>query len=220
MKKEIKLEDFTDEYVLGEIKKLKYTYGLNKVIRYNLDRQEKHQTQSVAEHICNMIFLAHYFKDLEDPENKMDFAKVIRIIMMHDMGEIETGDIITVAKTSLDEDLERAAVKNVKLKSPSFIAREIDELFEEFENPKTLEGKFARAIDKLEGQIFWIEKEGVEMVKFIDAKAGLDINIVYPILMEKIFKQITGDGFLFIKRFLEVIHQEKMKTGIILTKKP
>ena len=182
MNAQIKIEDLTEEYVLSEIKKIKYTYGLNKVIRYNLDRQEAYQTQSVAEHLLNMIFLAHYFRDLEDSGHKMDFEKVIRIIMMHDMGEIETGDIITVAKTNEDEDEERKAIQKVKAKSPKFVSDEIEELYGEFENPKTLEGKFALAIDKLEGQIFWIEKKGVEMVKHINAVAGFDINLVQPIM--------------------------------------
>ena len=49
------LDKYTDEYVLGEVRKLQYTYGLNKVIRYNLERLEKFQTQSVAEHLTNIV---------------------------------------------------------------------------------------------------------------------------------------------------------------------
>jgi hypothetical protein len=52
----------TDEYILSEIEKLKYPYGLNRVIRFNLERKEEFQTQSVAEHVTNMIFLAYYFR--------------------------------------------------------------------------------------------------------------------------------------------------------------
>jgi 5'-deoxynucleotidase YfbR-like HD superfamily hydrolase len=88
----------TDTYIADEIEKLRYTYGLNKVIRYNQKRKEEPQTQSVAEHVTNSIFLAYYFRDFEDPNHELDFDKVIKIIMMHDMGEIETGDIMSPAK--------------------------------------------------------------------------------------------------------------------------
>ena len=128
MPKIIKSEDLTTEYILAEIKKIKYTYGLNKVIRYNLKRNEKFQTQSVAEHLTNMMYLAYYFRSLEDPENKLDWDKVIKIILMHDLGEIETGDIITVAKTFLDENKEREAIQKVKEQSPDFVATQIYQL--------------------------------------------------------------------------------------------
>ncbi len=209
------IEQFTDEYVLAEIKKIKYTYGLNSVIRYNLEREEHHKTQSVAEHVTNMLFLAYYFKELEDPKLEMDFDKVVRMILVHDMAEIETGDIITTIKTSADNEVERLAVKTVKEKSPEFVAKEIEELYDEIEETKTFEARYVKAIDKLEGQIFWIEKEGVEMVDFIDKKTGIDINVVYPIMMDKINKMLNDFDFKYIIRFMEVIHQERMKTGLI-----
>lgn len=211
----ITIEKFTDEYVLSEIKKIKYTYGLNSVIRYNLERDELHKTQSVAEHVTNMLFLAYYFRELEDPTNEMDFDKVIRMILFHDMSEIETGDIIAAIKTDKDREVEREATKSVKEKSPGFVAKEIEELYDEMEAMKTSEARFVKAIDVLEGQIFWTEKEGIEMVDFIHKKTGLDINVVYPIMMDKICKLLNIFYFKYILRFMDVIHQEKMKTGII-----
>jgi 5'-deoxynucleotidase YfbR-like HD superfamily hydrolase len=71
----MKIEDITEDWILQEIEKLKYTYGLNKVVRYNLIREEIYETQSVAEHVTNMLILAHYFRELEDPERKMDMEK-------------------------------------------------------------------------------------------------------------------------------------------------
>jgi 5'-deoxynucleotidase YfbR-like HD superfamily hydrolase len=211
----MKLEDYTDEYVLSEIQKLKYTYGLNSVIRYNLARDEVYQTQSVAEHVCNTLFLAHYFRPLEDPESEMNFEKVIKLIMMHDMGEIETGDVITVAKDSGHDELEKQAIATVMRKSPDFVRNEIQELYTEMEHPQTAEGRFAKAMDKLEGQIFWIEREGVEMVAHIDKEAGLDISVVHPIMMNKIYALLDEYNMPYVRRFMEVIDQEKRKTGLI-----
>ncbi len=204
-----------EEYVLAEIEKLKYPYGLNSVIRFNLKREETFQTQSVAEHVTNMIFLAHYFRDLEDPRHELDFEKVIKLIMTHDMGEIETGDVIVVHKKESHEILEREAIKLVRQKSPEFIAKEIESLYEEFESPETQEGRYARAIDKLEGQMFWMDKKGVEMVVHIHKTVGLKTKIVHPIHMKKVFDMLDDYNFPVIKRFLEVMEKKKYSYGVI-----
>jgi len=208
-------EQLSDEYILAEIEKLKYPYGLNGVIRYNLTRKEPFRTQSVAEHVANMIFLAHYFRDFEDPGHELNFEKLIKLIMVHDMGEIETGDVVTVAKGESHELLEREAIKLVREKSPLFIAKEVESLYEEFTNPKTKEGKYAQAIDKFEGQFFWVEKEGVEMLIEVHKTVGLDSKIVHPIHMAKVFNMLDAYNFPVIRRFLEVIEKKKYSYGII-----
>ena len=195
-------EPLSDEYIWSEIEKLRYTYGLNSVIRYSLKRKEPFQTQSVAEHVTNMIFLAYYFRDLEDPRNELDFEKVIKLIMMHDMGEIETGDIVTVAKTESHEILEKEAIKLVKQKSPGFVANEVESLYEEFTDPKTKEGKYAKAIDKFEGQIFWVDKEGVEMLNHVHRTMGLQMKVTHSVHLGKVFKMLDAYNFSVMIRFL------------------
>ena len=61
-----------ENHILREVDRLLYTYGINKVIRYSKGRVEEYQTQSVAEHVANMIFCAYYFRDLEDANREMD----------------------------------------------------------------------------------------------------------------------------------------------------
>ena len=207
--------NLTEEYILSEIEKLLYPYGLNKVIRYNFIRKEEFQTQSVAEHVANMIFLAYYFRTYEDPKNELDFDKVIKLIIMHDLGEIETGDVIIVAKNENHEILEREAILVVKEKSPTFIAEEIETLYEEFENPKTKEGKYAKAIDKFEGQIFWVEREGVKMAVNVCKTARLEPKIVHSIHMKKVFTMLNNYNLPVIKKFLEVTECKKYSYGII-----
>ena len=207
---------FTDEYVLGEIQKLRYAYGLNKVIRYDLKRDEKFQTQSVAEHLTNMMFLAHYFRELEDPEKKLNFERVIKIILFHDLGEIETGDIITVVKNEVHEDTERLAIKTVKEKTSAFVSSVIEEIYNEFESPKTSEGKFAKAIDKFEGQLLWVEKEGVEMVRHVLQKNKLELHVEQPKIFRKNDEMMKEYNFPFIRRFLEVINKKKEETGLYI----
>lgn len=208
-------KELTKEYILSEIEKLMYPYGLNRIIRYSLERKESFQTQSVAEHVTNMIFLAYYFRDFEDREHKLDFNKVIKMIMLHDMGEIETGDIVTVKKNETHEATEREAIKSVKVKSPKFIADEVENLYDEFTNPKTQEGRYASAIDKFEGQIFWVEKTGVEMITKVHKSIGLETNIAHPTHIKKVFAMLDSYNFPTMKKFLEVVEEKKYSYGIL-----
>jgi 5'-deoxynucleotidase YfbR-like HD superfamily hydrolase len=153
--------------------------------------------------------------DLEDPNHELDFDKVIRMIIMHDMGEIETGDVVTVVKNENHEEVERKAIQFVKQKSPQFIADDIEALYEEFENPKTREGQYAKAIDKFEGQIFWVEKSGVEMVVYVHKTLKLESGTVHPMHMKKVFKLLEEYNFPTIKRFLEVVNNKKYSYGIL-----
>ncbi|MEI7709351.1 MAG: HD domain-containing protein [bacterium] len=208
-------KELTKEQIWTEIEKLMYPYGLNRVIRYSLERKEPFQTQSVAEHVTNMIFLAYYFRDFEDPKYKLDFNKVVKMIMMHDMGEIETGDIVIVKKTETHEATEREAIKSVRAKSPKFIADEIESLYDEFSDPKTQEGKYAKAIDKFEGQIFWVGKEGVEMLTHVHEILGLETEVAHGSHIKKVFSMLDAYNFPTIKKFLEVIEEKKHSYGIL-----
>lgn len=208
MKTKISLDQITDEWVLGEIKKIRYTYGLNSVIRYNLKRLEEFETQSVAEHVYNMLILAHYFRDLEDPEHKMDMGKITKMILMHDMGEIETGDIIMGSKDKSAEELESLSINTVAINSPEFIKNEIRELFEEFENPTTLEGKFVKAIDKIEAPIWFINLPTHNMIKNATTVERRESNErkrreLYPIL-----------GFKIIEKFAIILDEHGRRNGL------
>ncbi len=210
------MQTLTPEYIQSEIKKIQYTYGLNKIIRFSLKREEKYQTQSVAEHITNMLHLAYYFRDFEDAERKMDFDKVVRIILMHDMGEIETGDIPCVLKNDNDFKEEEKAIEKVKNQSPYWIEKEIDELFQEFENPKTLEGFYAKAIDKFEGKIFWCHKEGIDMARDVNNGLTLPLKDILDKEYDKVFTLLKKTPFRIIEKYLEEVKNEAIRNGALI----
>jgi 5'-deoxynucleotidase YfbR-like HD superfamily hydrolase len=195
--------------ILKEVDRLLYTYGLNKVIRFGKKRKEKHQTQSVAEHVTNMLFCAYYFRELESLENQIKFDEVVKIIMMHDMGEIESGDIITTQKTNLHILKERKAIKKVKKKSPEFVARDIERIFDAFEWPNTIEGRFAKAIDKFEGMLFWSTNQGIKMIKTFQNKKTIKN---YFINLEKILQNL---GFKYIHKYMVIIRDDMIKRGVL-----
>lgn len=77
--------------------------------------------------------------------------RVIKMLLIHDIGEIDAGDIIffdTAAKAAAKDD-ELKAVERIFGILPKETGKEFLELWDEFENGTTAEAKFAWAIDRV-----------------------------------------------------------------------
>lgn len=124
----------------------------------------KGRHESVAEHSWMMTLLAFFLRD-EFPEVDMD--KVIRMCLIHDLGEAFTGDIPSFDKTQADEKLEDHLLDEWVKTLPEPYAKEMTELYAEMNERKTLEAKIYKAVDGLEAVIqhnisdisTWIPKE-------------------------------------------------------------
>ncbi len=146
----IKIEAFTDEYILAEIEKLQVFYNLKHEIRYGLNRDEKIATESVAEHVFGMMIINNYFLPLENPEKTWDQTKINNMVLYHDIDEIETGDIIGYLKTTEQRSVEIDSCIRVLKRTPISNQKMIQEILEEYSAEKTTEAKFVKALDKLE----------------------------------------------------------------------
>jgi putative hydrolase of HD superfamily len=103
--------------------------------------------ESVAEHSWRAALMAFFLRD-EFPQADMD--KVIRMCLIHDLGEAFTGDIPTFDKTKADEDREERLLYAWVESLPEPYAGEMRSLYEEMAERKTLEAKIYKAIDGLE----------------------------------------------------------------------
>ncbi len=103
--------------------------------------------ESVAEH-CWMASLMAYFMKDEFPDVDMD--KVIRMILIHDLGECFTGDIPVFNKTAEHEEKEKEVLYHWVKTLPGEFADEMIALYEEMEKRETPEAKVFKAIDGLE----------------------------------------------------------------------
>lgn len=106
--------------------------------------------ESVAEH-CWMASLMAFFLQDEFPE--ADMGKVIKMCMIHDLGEAFTGDIPTFYKTAAHEDEEEAQLFQWVRSLPEPYAAEMLELYDEMGKRETLEAKIYKAIDGMEAVI-------------------------------------------------------------------
>lgn len=111
---------------------------------------EKGRRESVAEH-CWMMTLMAFFMREELPQADMD--KVIRMCIIHDLGEAFTGDIPAFDKTEENERTEERLLRQWVDSLPRQTRQEMTALFDEMEKRETVEAKIYKAIDALEAVI-------------------------------------------------------------------
>ena len=106
--------------------------------------------ESVAEHSFRLALMAYMVSD-EVPE--IDTDNVIRMCLIHDLGEAITGDIPSFEKTDSDEAAEDRAVSGVVNQLPEYWKKQLGEMYREMNELKTPEAKLYKALDKLEAVI-------------------------------------------------------------------
>ena len=106
--------------------------------------------ESVAEHSWRLALMAYWIRD-EFPE--ADFDRVIRMCLIHDLGECFTGDIPTFRKTEADESREEELLLTWVRTLPQPYAGEMEALYREMEAHETMEARIYKALDNMEAVI-------------------------------------------------------------------
>lgn len=106
--------------------------------------------ESVAEHSWRVALMALLMRD-EFPELDMD--KVIRMCLIHDLGEAFTGDIPAFDKKEEDSQKEDEVFFNWVSTFPEPYREEFSDLLTEMIELKTGEAKLYKALDNLEAVI-------------------------------------------------------------------
>ncbi len=106
--------------------------------------------ESVAEHSWRTAVMALLCAD-EYPE--LDIDRVVKMILIHDLGEAVTGDIPSFYKTDEDEVEEEKAIEYLLSLLPDSYSSGLSELFAEMNALETPEAKLYKALDNMEGLI-------------------------------------------------------------------
>ena len=110
----------------------------------------KGRPESVAEHSWRVALMALFLRD-EFPNVDMD--KVIRMCLIHDLGECFTGDIPCFQKTATDEKQEDDTLLKWVASLPVPYCDDMAALYAEMGDLQTTEAKLYKALDKLEAVI-------------------------------------------------------------------
>ena len=135
---------------MEDIHKFRIFNKLKTIYRFNSVKDRK---ESTAEHSWSCLILADFF--LSKTNSNLDRLKIYELLMYHDVVEIEAGD------TPLHPEIKRLDKSEKEKKAMELLHKELPtplndkflKLFTEFEEQKTLESKFAKAIDALDAQI-------------------------------------------------------------------
>jgi putative hydrolase of HD superfamily len=133
--------------------------------------------ESVAEHSWRLALMAYFLRD-EFPEADMD--KVVRMCLIHDLGEAFTGDIPTFLKTDADRAAEDSLLSRWVASLPEPFAEEMAALYAEMEARQSLEARIYKALDGLEALIqhnesdlsTWSENEYELNLHYCDDRVG------------------------------------------------
>ena len=106
--------------------------------------------ESVAEHSWRITLMAMLLTP-EFPD--ADMNKVIRMCLIHDLGEAFTGDIPTFEKTEADTAVEDATLDSWVQTLPEENRKEFTALLEEMNALETQEARIYKALDKMEAVI-------------------------------------------------------------------
>lgn len=108
------------------------------------------RVESVADHSWRLALMAMLAaREVED----VDETKLIKLCLVHDLGEAVTGDVPAFLKTRADEEAESASITEVFAPLGEPERSGLIALWREFEAQETREARLARALDKLEALI-------------------------------------------------------------------
>jgi putative hydrolase of HD superfamily len=136
-----------------ELEKLK---GVTRKTRpLGLDRYE-----NSAEHSWQLALLALSLERFA--ESPIDMNRVVRMLLVHDIGEIDTGDTIFFAEGGWEDRkaAELNAVKRIFGLLPEDQAAEFLCLWQEFEQAETAESLFAHSVDRAMPVLLNLANEG------------------------------------------------------------
>lgn len=182
---------------IKEIDKLKYIQRKTKL--FNSDRPEND-----AEHSWHLAMMTIVLAEHSD--KPIDVLKVVKMVLIHDIVEIDAGDtfIYNTTKSHTNTEEELLAAKRIFGLLPKEQAEEFIAVWEEFEAGETDEAKFAKAMDRFEPLLQNTSNNGGTWAEF---------NVPYQKVYDK--KKAIKQGSKSIWSYAENLINESVEKGIL-----
>lgn len=125
--------------------------ALKDTLRSAHTRQGRHE--STAEHSWRLCLMAMVFGPaLGSPAGPLDMARLLKICVVHDLGEAISGDIPAVLQAQVPDKSarERADLLTLMAPLPERLRSEFLGLWDDYEHARSAEARAVKALDKLE----------------------------------------------------------------------
>lgn len=121
---------------------------------------DRSRDENSAEHSWHIALMAPLLAEYAD--RKIDVLKVMKMLLIHDVVEIDAGDTYCYDPGAHADkaDREQKAANRLFNLLPSDQATELRSLWEEFESADTPEAKFAHAMDRLQPLLLNYQTQG------------------------------------------------------------
>lgn len=131
------------------------------ILRQNVPITQPHRQENDAEHSWHLAVMALLLA--EHADEPVDVARVVKMVLIHDVVEIDAGDTFIyddAANLDKEEREQRAADRLFGLLPPDQGA-EMRALWEEFEARQTADARFAAAMDRMQPVLLNIATQGL-----------------------------------------------------------
>ena len=106
------------------------------------------RNENDAEHAWHMAIMAYLLREYSN--EPVDITRVMLMCLIHDVVEIDAGDTYDEEGKKTQKAREEAAKERIYSLLPEDQKEELAAIFDEFEESKTPESKFAHAMDNLQ----------------------------------------------------------------------
>ena len=182
---------------IKEIDKIKYIQRKTKL--FHSDRPEND-----AEHSWHLAMMTIVLAEHSDVP--VDVLKVLKMVLIHDIVEIDAGDtfIYDTQKSHSNTENELIAAKRIFGLLPDEQAEELIAIWQEFEAGETPEARFAKAMDRIEPLLQNTSNNGGTWREF---------DVDYSKVFEK--KKVIAQGSATLWKFAENLLNESVEKGIL-----
>jgi putative hydrolase of HD superfamily len=196
----MKTEDLLKQVeFIKEIDKIKYILRRTKLINSNSNRNEND-----AEHSWHLAMMAIVLS--EHANEKIDLLKVLKMVLIHDIVEIDAGDtfIYDQNKDHNNTEEELKSAKRIFGILPEPQAKELIQIWTEFEDGISNDAKFAKAMDRFEPLLQNTSNNGGTWKEY---------NVKYDTVYEK--KQVIKKGSTKLWSYAEELLEDSVAKGIL-----
>lgn len=151
---------FSNERLQQQIQFLREIDDLKQILRQTVLIKDRRQ-ENDAEHSWHLAMLVMTLSEYSNNPS-FDLVKTLKMVLIHDLVEIDAGDTFCYDDHDRSEKTERERIAAHRIFSilPSEQAHEFVNLWEEFEAMITPESQFAAAVDRLQPLLLNLYSEG------------------------------------------------------------